>query len=85
MGARRGRRLRGVRDCWASLYSAPAITYRARMGDPGDAPAMGVTVQTMVDAEVSGVLFTCNPVSGDPRWWPSTPAGASAWPSSAAR
>ena len=29
-------------------------------------PAMGVTVQQMVDAEVSGVLFTCNPVSGDP-------------------
>ena len=27
---------------------------------------MGVTVQRMVDAEVSGVLFTCNPVSGDP-------------------
>ena len=27
---------------------------------------MGVTVQQMVDAEVSGVLFTCNPVSGDP-------------------
>jgi pyruvate,water dikinase len=28
--------------------------------------AMGVTVQKMVDAEVSGVMFTCNPVSGDP-------------------
>ena len=27
---------------------------------------MGVTVQRMVDAEVSGVMFTCNPVSGDP-------------------
>jgi pyruvate,water dikinase len=27
---------------------------------------MGVTVQEMVDAEVSGVMFTCNPVSGDP-------------------
>ena len=27
---------------------------------------MGVTVQLMVDAAVSGVLFTCNPVSGDP-------------------
>ena len=27
---------------------------------------MGVTVQQMVDAEVSGVMFTCNPVSGDP-------------------
>jgi pyruvate,water dikinase len=55
-----------VRDCWASLYSAPAITYRAKLGDPEADPAMGVTVQTMVDAAVSGVLFTCNPVSGDP-------------------
>jgi pyruvate,water dikinase len=54
-----------VRDCWASLYSVPAISYRARLGD-GAEPAMGVTVQTMVDAEVSGVMFTCNPVSGDP-------------------
>ena len=54
-----------VRDCWVSLYSPPAISYRARLGD-GGAPAMGVTVQQMVDAEVSGVLFTCNPVSGDP-------------------
>jgi pyruvate,water dikinase len=55
-----------VRDCWASLYSAPAIAYRARMAADDDAPAMGVTVQRMVDATVSGVLFTCNPLSGDP-------------------
>ncbi len=55
-----------VRDCWVSLYSAPAISYRARLGDAGEPPAMGVTVQLMVDAEVSGVMFTCNPVSGDP-------------------
>lgn len=27
---------------------------------------MGVAVQLMVDAEVSGVMFTCNPVTGDP-------------------
>jgi pyruvate, water dikinase len=27
---------------------------------------MGVTVQLMVDAAVSGVMFTCNPVTGDP-------------------
>jgi pyruvate,water dikinase len=53
-----------VRDCWVSLYSPPAIAYRAALG-AGEA-AMGVTVQLMVDAEVSGVLFTCNPVSGDP-------------------
>jgi pyruvate,water dikinase len=53
-----------VRNCWASLYSAPAIAYRARLGTNGE-PAMGVTVQAMVDAVVSGVMFTCNPVSGD--------------------
>jgi pyruvate,water dikinase len=62
-----------VRDCWISLYSPTAISYRARLADAdADAgagarePAMGVAVQAMVDAEVSGVMFTCNPVSGDP-------------------
>jgi pyruvate,water dikinase len=54
-----------VRDCWASLYSVTAVSYRNRLCDAG-APAMGVTVQLMVDALVSGVLFTCNPTSGDP-------------------
>ena len=54
-----------VRDCWVSLYTPHAISYRAaRAGDAE--PAMGVAVQLMVDAEVSGVMFTCNPVSGDP-------------------
>jgi pyruvate, water dikinase len=53
-----------VRDCWASLHTERAVAYRANLGVT-DA-AMGVTVQKMVDAEVSGVMFTCNPVSGDP-------------------
>ena len=55
-----------VRDCWVSLFSPPAISYRLRLGDLARPPAMGVTIQSMVDAEVSGVMFTCNPVSGDP-------------------
>ncbi len=56
-----------LRDCWVSLYSPPAISYRARLGgEPAAEAAMGVTVQLMVDASVSGVMFTCNPVSGDP-------------------
>jgi pyruvate, water dikinase len=54
-----------VRDCWASLYNPEAVAYRARLGGERKA-AMGVTVQVMVDAAVSGVMFTCNPVSGDP-------------------
>jgi pyruvate,water dikinase len=55
-----------LRDCWVSLYSPTAISYRAGLGEAAHAPAMGVAVQLMVDAEVSGVMFTCNPVSGDP-------------------
>jgi pyruvate,water dikinase len=56
-----------VRDCWASLYSTEAVSYRRRLGArAAEHPAMGVTVQTMVDAVISGVMFTCNPVSGDP-------------------
>jgi pyruvate, water dikinase len=55
-----------VRDCWVSLYTPQAINYRATLAGDEAEPAMGVTVQKMVDAQVSGVLFTCNPVSGDP-------------------
>ena len=54
-----------VRDCWASLHNPEAVSYRERIGFQGE-PAMGVTVQEMVDAAVSGVMFTCNPVNGDP-------------------
>ncbi len=55
-----------VRDCWVSLYTPHAISYRAALRAEETEPAMGVTVQLMVDAEISGVMFTCNPVSGDP-------------------
>jgi pyruvate, water dikinase len=55
-----------IRGCWISLYSPPAIAYRARMSSQEEPPAMGVAVQLMVDAEVSGVMFTCSPLTGDP-------------------
>jgi pyruvate,water dikinase len=55
-----------VRDCWVSLYTPQAIAYRATLAAGDAGPAMGVTIQSMIDAEVSGVMFTCNPVSGDP-------------------
>jgi pyruvate,water dikinase len=54
-----------VQICWDSLFSVEAVAYRRHMAAT-DAPAMGVAVQLMVDADVSGVLFTCNPLSGDP-------------------
>jgi pyruvate, water dikinase len=52
-----------VRRCWASLFTARAISYRARGGFSGD--AMGVVVQRMVDARAAGVFMTLNPVNGD--------------------
>ena len=68
-----------MRDCWISLYSPEALSYRARLGG-GEADAMGVTIQLMADARISGVMFTCNPVSGDPSMVAiSTPAGALGW------
>ena len=42
--------LGAVRDCWASLWTARAIAYRARRGiDPAEV-ALAVVVQEMVDA-----------------------------------
>ena len=55
-----------VRDCWASLYTPRAITYRARARRDARRRRWASRCRMMVDAEVSGVLFTCNPVSGDP-------------------
>jgi pyruvate,water dikinase len=56
--------LGAVRRCWASLWSARAIAYRERQGFRHDRAAIAVVVQQLVSAEVSGVLFTANPVSG---------------------
>ena len=56
---------RSVVRCWASLFTARAITYRARLKIPLDGLAMGVVIQRMVQAEAAGVMMTLEPVSGD--------------------
>jgi rifampicin phosphotransferase len=56
--------LEAVKKCWASLWTARAIVYRARQGIEHAGAAMGVVVQMMVPAEVSGILFTANPITG---------------------
>src|ERR1700733_8653326 len=55
-----------VRRCWASLWSARAIGYRARRGIAPDDVSIAVVVQRLVPAEAAGVMFTVDPVSGDP-------------------
>ncbi|WP_433798490.1 phosphoenolpyruvate synthase [Actinomycetospora sp. CA-084318] len=56
-----------VRRCWASLFTDRATTYRLRQGIDHRTVAMAVVVQEMVPAEVSGVLFTADPVTSH-RW-----------------
>jgi phosphohistidine swiveling domain-containing protein len=56
--------LDAVKRCWASLWSARAIGYRARRGvDPGEV-SIAVVVQQLVLAEAAGVMFTVDPVGG---------------------
>jgi|TARA_B100000315_G_scaffold260223_1_gene320126 pyruvate,water dikinase len=57
--------LTAVRDCWASLWTPRAISYRERMGIDHDEVAMAVVVQIMVASEISGILFTANPATGE--------------------
>ncbi|SDK94889.1 PEP/pyruvate-binding domain-containing protein [Arthrobacter sp. ok362] len=53
-----------VTDCWASLWTARAMAYRAREGIGPDAVRLAVVVQQMVEAEAAGVMFTTNPANG---------------------
>ncbi|MGC2419410.1 MAG: PEP/pyruvate-binding domain-containing protein [Candidatus Acidiferrales bacterium] len=57
--------LRYVRSCWASMYSAPSITYRRKREMPESSVAMAVVVQAMVNAQKAGVMFTRSPMTGD--------------------
>jgi rifampicin phosphotransferase len=56
--------LKAVIDCWASLWTARAIGYRARNGIPQADVSLAVVVQSMVESQASGVLFTANPLTG---------------------
>lgn len=56
--------LLAVVECWASLWTARAIGYRLRNHIVDEGLALAVVVQELVPAEVSGVLFTANPVTG---------------------
>ncbi|MEK7667478.1 MAG: PEP/pyruvate-binding domain-containing protein [Gemmatimonadota bacterium] len=53
-----------IRSCWASLWSHEAVSYRAANGIEHATTYMAVLVQQMIPAEVSGVTFTVNPVTG---------------------
>ena len=54
-----------IRRCWASLFAERAVTYRERIGISHRSTNMAVIVQQAVLADVSGVMFTADPATGD--------------------
>jgi len=54
-----------VRHCWRSAFGARVLEYRRRAGSVQEAARIAVIVQRMVEGDVSGVLFTMDPVTGD--------------------
>jgi len=52
--------------CWSSLFTPRAIFYRTQKGFAHEKVLISVGVQKMVHAKAAGVMFTINPITGDP-------------------
>jgi pyruvate,water dikinase len=57
--------IKAVRECWASLFEARAIYYRTVNKFDHLKVGIAVPVQKMVQSEVSGIMFSVDPVSED--------------------
>lgn len=57
--------LNAVRECWASLFTARSIYYRVVNKIPHEKVKISVVVMKMIESEVSGVMFSIDPVKND--------------------
>ena len=55
----------GIKDCWVSMWEDSAVSYGTMGGHVLSNLAMAVVVQRVVPAEVSGVVFSINPIMGN--------------------
>ncbi len=74
-----------VQGCWASLFEARAIFYREQQEFDHFKVGIAVPVQSMVQSEASGVMFTIEPVTSDQTRSLSKPSTVWAKPSFPAR
>jgi pyruvate,water dikinase len=58
--------LEKIKLCMSSLFTPRAISYRIKMGFPHEKVLISVGVQKIVDAKAAGVMFTLDPLNGDP-------------------
>lgn len=54
-----------IRRCWSSLFTSRAISYRKKSKISNENLQLSVVVQEMIFSEVSGIVFTANPISGE--------------------
>lgn len=57
--------VKAVQECWASLFTARAIYYRAKNNFEHMKVAIAVVIQKQINSEKSGVIFTINPSTND--------------------
>lgn len=57
--------LEHISKCWASLFSERAVIYRMKNGFEHSEIYISVIIQRMVSPQVSGILFTADPVSSN--------------------
>lgn len=55
--------IENILKCWNSIKSEKALSYAAQQKINEDQLSVAVVVQKMVDSEVSGVMFTVNPIN----------------------
>jgi phosphohistidine swiveling domain-containing protein len=58
--------LEAVKQCWASVWTDWAYDYLVQNKIEHEQIKMAVIVQQQVEAEMAGVVFTANPVTGSP-------------------
>ncbi len=58
--------MKSIIKVWSSTFNARSLIARARLGLPLYSDPIGVAVLQMVNAKAAGVMFTLNPVNGDP-------------------
>jgi pyruvate,water dikinase len=56
--------IEAIKKCWASLWTERAYEYREKNGFDHLKVNMAVIVQSLVEADTSGVIFTTDPVTG---------------------
>ena len=57
--------LKHISKCWSSLFTERAVTYRIQNGFDHRKVQLSAVVQKMVFPEVSGILFTADPITSN--------------------